>query len=154
VWKVVGKTGTFGLLCLFFSLALVVPGETGKGPMDIPEAKTEILDGLIIEYSGTNLALLKLAFALRSFAMAAFMTSLFIPVSFSGLFGISSIILAIFDFMLFWVKVFVVQMIFVTLTRTVFGRLKIWQASRFYVLKATGLSIAGMILLSIDVMVR
>ena len=154
VWGAVGKIGTFGLSCLFLSLVLVVPGETGKGPMDIPEAKTEILDGLIIEYSGTNLALLKIVFALRSFAMAVFMTSLFVPVSLSSLLGIGGFIVAIFDILFFWVKVFVVQMVFVTLMRTSFGRLKIAQASQFYVMKVAGLSIAGMILLSIDVMVR
>lgn len=154
VWKAVGKTGVFGLLCLFFSLILVIPGETGKGPMDIPEAKTEILDGLIIEYSGVNLALFKITFALRSFAMAAFVTSLFIPVSLAGLLGVSGFLVAIFDFLFFWVKVFVVQMVFVTLMRTAFGRLKIWQASQFYVMKVAGLSIAGMLLLSIDIMTR
>ncbi|MDR2176250.1 MAG: NADH-quinone oxidoreductase subunit H [Synergistaceae bacterium] len=154
VWKAVGKTGTFGLLCLFLSLVMVIPGETGKGPMDIPEAKTEILDGLIIEYSGANLALFKVTFALRSFAMAAFMTSLFVPFSLAGLLGSGGLLVAVFDFLFFWVKVFAVQMVFVTLMRTAFGRLKIWQASRFYVLKAAGLSVAGMILLSIDVMIR
>ena len=153
VWKVVGKIGTFGLLCLFLSLVMVIPGETGKGPMDIPEAKTEILDGLIIEYSGANLALFKITFALRSFAMAAFMTSLFVPFSLAGLFSTGGFLIAIFDFLFFWVKVFAVQMLFVTLMRTAFGRLKIWQASQFYVMKAAGLSVAGMILLSIDVMV-
>jgi formate hydrogenlyase subunit 4 len=154
VWKVVGKVGVFGLLCLFLSLVFVIPGETGKGPMDIPEAKTEILDGLIIEYSGVNLALFKVTFALRSFAMAAFMTTLFVPVSISSLLGAGGFLVAIFDFVFFWVKVFVVQMLFVTLMRTAFGRLKIWQASQFYVMRVAGLSLAGMLLLSIDVMIR
>ncbi|MDR3230174.1 MAG: NADH-quinone oxidoreductase subunit H [Synergistaceae bacterium] len=154
IWKVVGKTGVIGLSCLFLSLVLVVPGELGKGPMDIPEAKTEILDGLIIEYSGVNLALFKLTFALRPFAMAAFMTSLFVPVSLASLLGVGGFIVAIFDFLFFWVKVFVVQMLFVTVMRTTFGRLKIWQASQFYIMKVAGLSIAGMILLSIDVIAR
>ncbi|GHV39436.1 CO-induced hydrogenase subunit K [Synergistales bacterium] len=154
IWQAVGKTGTFGLLCLFVSLVLVVPGETGKGPMDIPEAKTEILDGLIIEYSGTNLAMFKLTFALRAFAISVFMTSLFLPISFKSMFGISGVIVAVFDFIFFWVKVFAVQMVFVTLMRTAFGRLKIWQASKFYVVRAAGLSLTGMILLSIDVLLR
>jgi formate hydrogenlyase subunit 4 len=98
--------------------------------------------------------LFKITFALRSFAMAAFLTSLFVPFSFAGLFDTGGILIAVFDFLLFWVKVFAVQMIFVTLMRTAFGRLKIGQASRFYVMRAAGLSIAGMILLSIDVLVR
>lgn len=154
VWKMVGKTGVFGLLCLFLSLILVIPGEIGKGPMDIPEAKTEILDGLIIEYSGVNLALFKVVFALRSFAMAVFVTSLFVPVSIASLLGVSGFVVAVFDFFFFWVKVFVVQMLFVTLMRTACGRLKIWQASQFYIMKVAGLSIAGMLLLTIDVMTR
>ncbi|MDR2529652.1 MAG: NADH-quinone oxidoreductase subunit H [Synergistaceae bacterium] len=154
VWSAVGETGDFGLLCLFLSLVFVVPGEIGKGPMDIPEAKTEILDGIIIEYSGANLALFKITFALRSFAMAAFVTSLFVPASLAGLLGGGGFIVAVLDFLLYWVKVFVVQMVFVTLMRTAFGRLKIWQASRFYVMRVAGLSVAGMLLLSIDVMIR
>lgn len=153
VWKAVGEVGDVGLVCLFLSLVFIVPGEIGKGPMDIPEAKTEILDGLIIEYSGVNLALLKVTFALRSFTMSAFMTSLFVPLSFAGIFG-GGFFVAILDFLFFWVKVFLVQMIFVTLMRTSFGRLKIWQASQFYVMRVAGLSVTGMILLSIDVMTR
>jgi formate hydrogenlyase subunit 4 len=133
---------------------MVIPGETGKGPMDIPEAKTEILDGLIIEYSGVNLAMLKMTFALRSFAMAAFTTSLFAPLSLAGMFGVGGIVMAILDFGFFWLKVFVVQMLFVTLMRTAFGRLKIWQASRFYWVNAAGISLVGMLLISIDVMTR
>lgn len=154
IWSAVGKIGIMGLGCLFFALILVIPGETGKGPMDIPEAKTEILDGLIIEYSGVNLALFKLAFALRSFAMAMLTTSLFVPFSFSSLLGFNGIVIAILDFLFFWVKVFAVQMLFVTLMRTAFGRLKIWQASQFYIMKVAGLSFAGMLLLSIDVLTR
>jgi len=154
VWQAVGKTGAFGLACLFLSLILVIPGETGKGPMDIPEAKTEILDGLIIEYSGVNLAMLKVTFALRSFAMAAFTTSLFVPWSLAGMLGVGGFFVAIFDFLFFWVKVFVVQMTFVTLMRTAFGRFKIWQASSFYLIRTTGLALTGMLLLSIDVMTR
>jgi len=154
IWKVVGKIGAFGVACLFLSLVMVVPGETGKGPMDIPEAKTEILDGLVIEYSGVNLALLKVTFALRSFAMAAFTTSLFVPLSLSGMLGVGGFVVAVFDFLFFWVKVFAVQMVFVTLMRTAFGRLKIWQASSFYLVKAAGFSLVGMLLLSIDVMIR
>jgi len=147
IWSAVGKIGSFGLACLFLSLIMVVPGETGKGPMDIPEAKTEILDGLIIEYSGVNLALLKITFALRSFAMAAFITSLFVPWSFNGMFGIGG-------FLFFWGKVFVVQMVFVTLMRTAFGRYKIQQASSFYLVNVTVFSLVGMLLLSVDIMTR
>ena len=154
IWSMVGRIGAFGLVCLFLALVMVVPGETGKGPMDIPEAKTEILDGLIIEYSGVNLAMMKMTFALRSFAIAAFITSLFMPWSLAGVLGGGGFIVAIFDFLFFWVKIFLVQMVFVTIMRTAFGRFKIWQASKFYLINVAGLSLTGMLLISIDVMTR
>ena len=135
--------------CLFLSLILVVPGETGKGPMDIPEAKTEILDGLIIEYSGRNLALFKIVFALRATALSALITVLFFPWSIASSLTLRGVLLFAFDFLFFWVKVFLVQAIVVTLMRTMFGRFKIWQASEFYLIKVAGLSIAGMILASV-----
>ncbi|MBP6333050.1 MAG: NADH-quinone oxidoreductase subunit H, partial [Aminivibrio sp.] len=91
VWGVVGKVGFLGIFCLFLALVLVVPGETGKGPMDIPEAKTEILEGLVIEYSGTNLAMFKITFALRATAMAAIITAIFFPWSLGSFLGFGSI---------------------------------------------------------------
>ena len=154
IWSVVGEAGFIGLICLALSLIMVIPGETGKGPMDIPEAKTEILEGFIIEYSGANLALYKITFALRSTAMAAVLTSIFFPFSLGGLIGLSGPLLALIDFVGFWIKLAIVQLIFITVMRTMFGRLKIWQASDFYLVKVAMLSIAGMILISADIMMR
>ncbi len=152
VWSVVGKVGLLGIACLFLAFLLVVPGETGKGPMDIPEAKTEILDGLIIEYSGRNLALFKITFALRALAVSALMVTLFLPWSLGRPLGLSGALLFILDFLWFWVKVFLTQIVVITVMRTAFGRLKIWQASEFYLVKVAGLSIAGMILASLDML--
>lgn len=152
MWNVVGKMGILGLLCLFAALLMVVPGETGKGFMDIPEAKTEILEGIIIEYSGTNLAMFKITFALRALAMSAIIVALFVPFSLGKLLNLNGTMLFVVDFLWFWVKVFVMQVFGVTFIRTAFGRLKIWQASQFYWIKIAGLSLAGMILMSIDVL--
>lgn len=154
IWSVVREAGFVGLICLALSLIMVIPGETGKGPMDIPEAKTEILDGFIIEYSGTNLALFKITFALRSTAMAAVLTSIFFPFSLGELVGMSGLFLKLVDFVGFWVKIALVQLVFVTVMRTMFGRLKIWQASHFYLVKVAMLSFAGMILISADIIMR
>lgn len=153
VWGMSGKIGFIGIFCLMVALVLVVPGETGKGPMDIPEAKTEILDGLIIEYSGRNLAMFKITFALRAMALSALITALFFPWSPASFLRLGGIFLFTFDFVWFWVKVFVVQIFVVTLMRTTFGRFKIWQASEFYLVKVAGLSIAGMILASLGLVV-
>ena len=154
IWSVVGEAGFVGLICLALSLIMVIPGETTKGPMDISEAKTEILDGVIIEYSGTNLALYKITFALRATAMAAILTAIFFPFSLGRLVGLTGPLLALIDFAGFWIKIAVVQLVFITVMRTMFGRLKIWQASQFYLVKVGMLSLAGMILISADIMMR
>ena len=153
VWGMSGKIGFIGIFCLMVALVLVVPGETGKGPMDIPEAKTEILDGLIIEYSGRNLAMFKITFALRAMALSALITALFFPWSPASFLRLGGVFLFAFDFVWFWVKVFVVQIFVVTLMRTTFGRFKIWQASEFYLVKVAGLSIAGMLLASLGLVI-
>lgn len=152
VWGVVGKAGIFGLVLLMVSLILVIPGETGKGIMDITEAKTEILEGLTIEYSGTNLAMIHLAISLRALAMSGVIVGLFIPWSLGASIGFSGGLLFAIDFVWFWVKTFAVAILGVTLIRTAYGRFKIWQASEFYWFKTAGLALAGMILLSLDVL--
>jgi formate hydrogenlyase subunit 4 len=155
VWSMMGSiTGFIGLICLLLSLILVIPAEVGKGIMDIPEAKTEILDGLIIEYSGANLALYKITFALRATAIAAFLTALFFPYSLGKTLWLSGPLLALADFFWFWIKTAFVQAIVITVFRTAYGRLKIWQAAEFYLLKVSGLSIAGMFLISADVLMK
>jgi len=151
VWSVAGWTGGFGLLGLLFALMAVVPAEVGKVPMDIAEAKTEILEGLICEYSGRNLAMLKAAFALRTLVMCALVVSLFFPWSLGAPLGLTGVALFAVDFVFFWIKVFLVQVVGVTLIRTAFGRYKIWQASQLYWLPIAGLAVAGMVLLSLDV---
>jgi formate hydrogenlyase subunit 4 len=151
VWSVVGWTGLFGLGCLLVALLAVVPAEVGKVPMDIAEAKTEILEGLICEYSGRNLAMFKLAFSLRTLVMCAVVVSLFFPWTIGLRLGLQGPMLFMADFLFFWVKVFLMQVIGVTTIRTAFGRFKIWQASQFYWFHIAGLSLAGMVLLSLDV---
>jgi formate hydrogenlyase subunit 4 len=83
--------------------------------------------------------------------MCAIVVSLFLPWSLGKMFQIEGPIFFLVDFVFFWVKVFVVQVLAVTLIRTAFGRYKIWQASQFYWINIAGLSLAGMILLSLDV---
>ncbi|EFC92448.1 respiratory-chain NADH dehydrogenase subunit 1 [Dethiosulfovibrio peptidovorans DSM 11002] len=154
VWSVVGKAGFLGLICLFVAILTVIPGETGKGLMDIPEAKTEILEGVTVEYSGVNLALLHIGFNLRGAAISALVVSLFFPFSLGKAIGLSGVPMAIIDFPWFWVKVFLVEVFGVTFLRTAFGRLKIWQASHFYWAQVGALSLAGMILISVDVLLH
>jgi len=153
IWGVANWMGILGLLALLVALMAVVPAEVGKVPMDIAEAKTEILEGLISEYSGRNLAMFKLTFALRNSAMCAVVVSLFFPWNIGAVLGLSGGGLLLADFVFFWVKVLLLQVFGVTVIRTAFGRFKIWQASQFYWVQVGGLAFAGMILLTLDVLV-
>lgn len=152
LWGVVGWPGILGLAALLTALLAVVPAEAGKVPMDIAEAKTEILEGLIAEYSGRNLAMFKITFAYRALGMCALVVTLFFPWSLGRALGLHGALLVALDFLWFWVKVLLVQVFGVTLVRTAFGRFKIWQASQFYWIQAAGVAFAGMLLLSLDVM--
>ncbi len=151
VWNTVGFIGGMGLFSLLLALLGVVPAEVGKVPMDIAEAKTEILEGLLVEYSGRNLALFKLTFALRSLAMSALLVPLFFPFSLGKILGLHGAYFVVVDFLWFWVKVLLVQIAAITIVRTMYGRFKIWQASQFYWFQMGGLALAGMILVTLDV---
>ena len=153
IWGVADWIGILGLFALFLALMAVVPAEVGKVPMDIAEAKTEILEGLISEYSGRNLAMFKLTFALRNSAMCAVVVSLFFPWNIGAVLGLTGAGLLLADFVFFWLKVLLLQVFGVTVIRTAFGRFKIWQASQFYWVQVGGLALAGMILLSLDSLV-
>lgn len=152
VWSMVGWIGFIGLVCFAISLLMVVPGESGTGIMDIAEAKTEILEGMTVEFSGMNLAIVNLSLALRSIAFSAFIVCIFFPGSLVP--GAPVVLGYILDFFWFWIKVLVVALIGVTYLRSIFGRLKIWQASRFYWFYVGVLSFAGMILVTAEVALR
>jgi formate hydrogenlyase subunit 4 len=149
-----GWAGNVGLFSLFLVLLAVAPAESGKAPMDMPEAKTEILEGLIVEYSGRNLALLKLVFALRTTAVSALIVCLFLSGSLGRAVGLNGVALFGVDLVLFWMKVLLVQVFGITLIRTAFGRLRTAQAAIFYWIPVGGLSLAGMALLALDVWTR
>lgn len=152
-WSLVGWIGFIGLVCFVISALMVSPGESGTGLMDIAEAKTEILEGMTIEFSGVNLAIVNLSMALRSIAFSALIVSLFFPGTlFAG--KIPSYIACVGDFIWFWIKVLATSLLGVTYLRSIFGRLKIWQASRFYWFYVGILSLAGMILITVETMLR
>lgn len=152
-WSMVGWSGFIGLLCFLFSALMITPGESGTGLMDITEAKTEILEGMTVEFSGVNLALVNLAVTVRSLAFSALIVSLFFPGSlFAG--SLPKTMGYVVDFLWFWLKVLATALFGVTYLRSIFGRLKIWQAARFYWGYVGLLSLAGMILITVEIMLH
>lgn len=53
--------------------------ETGRKPYDLAEAEQELQEGLLSEYSGSDLALIQTAMLLKQFSMFGFFLMLFVP---------------------------------------------------------------------------
>jgi len=154
IWNLVGPVGIMGTLILLLVLLLVTPGELGKVPFDLAEAETEIAGGLLVEYSGRNLALFYIANAIRAFAVLSLVVALFFPYNLSLLIGMeASAPAVVVDALFFLLKVFLVMFVSVVLIRSAMARFKINQATRVYVVIMTVISLVGLILLWVDLIV-
>lgn len=150
LWAVVGPLGVIGLLLLLLALLVVTPAELAKIPFDIPEAETEIAGGLMAEYSGRNLAMFYLADAIKMVVMASLTVALFFPYGLAAVFGVSGFLGGLIDVIFYLVKVFAVILVAVVTVRVGFARLKIAQATRLFWLPVTGVSLLGLLLLTLD----
>jgi len=150
LWTQVGPLGVLGLALLFGALLVVTPAELSKIPFDIPEAETEIAGGLMVEYSGVNLALFYLADALKTVAMGALVVGLFIPYGIAAPLGIPGVGGQVLDLVFFFVKLFCVIFAAVTTVRVAFARLKVDQIARGFWLPLTAVALAGLLLLVLD----
>ncbi|MBD3271315.1 MAG: hypothetical protein GF384_02105 [Elusimicrobia bacterium] len=115
------------LLCIQAKLGLV--------PFDIPEAETELAGGLLIEYSGTPLAIFKLVKTMLLCTLPFFLMILFMGgIQFSGLHSINGILK------------FIGIVALITVIRNTNPRVRIDQAVRFFWGPMTVLAVIGVIL--------
>lgn len=155
IWNnVTGPLGFIGFAILLFVLVIVTPAELSKIPFDAPEAETEIAGGLLVEYSGRNLAMFYLTDAVKTVVMASLIIALFIPynlstLSFLGLESGSYLAYAV-DIIFYLVKLFLVILFSVTVIRVAIARLKIDQIVYTYWIPLTLLSLVGLILIMWD----
>jgi NADH-quinone oxidoreductase subunit H len=77
----------FGWFCPLAAIAffMIILAKTDLLPFDQPEAKTEIMGGVLVEYSGVGLGLFKLSNAILKFALVNLMVSMFFPGPFIGI---------------------------------------------------------------------
>jgi len=123
---------------------LCIPAAAEAVPFDIPEAKTEIVHGPVIEYGGPYLALVKLAKAASNFALTFLVASLFFytPALFEGYVSLGlggALFLCLVTALIFMILT-------ITVPRTIFARLKIGQAFKFYWLFPLTLSMLSVVL--------
>lgn len=131
---------TLKLLPAALAFLMIIPGEAGVIPFDIAEGETEICEGSLVEYSGKYLAVLKLTQSIKGFIMSALFVSLFLGGSICN----SKII----NILIFIIITCIVMFFSITVVRTVFGRLKINQALKFYWTIPTILSLISLILVN------
>ncbi|MEM0360008.1 MAG: complex I subunit 1 family protein [Candidatus Diapherotrites archaeon] len=145
IWELVGPVGSIGVFLLLLALMLVMPVELGRIPGDIAEAKTEIADGVLVEYSGRNLALFNLAQDVRTIAFAALVVALFFPYNFSPSIAILGFpIEVIANAAFFLVKLFIVVFAGSIFVHVAVARFKVDQAAKAYWGPVLTVALAGM----------
>jgi len=116
---------------------ICIPAATDAVPFDVSEAKTEIVYGPLVEYGGPFLALFKLAKSASNLALTLLAATLFfyLPAVFGvyALLGLSDLLICLVFALIFW-------FLTITVPRTIFARLRVGQAFKFYWLVALPLS--------------
>ncbi|MHC1625848.1 MAG: respiratory chain complex I subunit 1 family protein [Methanoculleaceae archaeon] len=150
VWAVVGIPGAIGSILLLIALALVTPAEVSRLPCDTPEAETEIAGGLLVEYSGRNLAIFTMAQGVKTLAMASLAVAIFLPWNPSWYIPLDPAAAYLVDAVFFIFKVVVVAFFSITLLRTTMARFQINRLVTMYWGYIAALTLAGMALLVAD----
>lgn len=132
IWDVVGPFGVVGCLILLLVLVWVTPAELSRVPCDTPEAETELAGGVIVEYSGRNLALLTAAQGVKSVAMAGLAVALFLPWNPSWYYSLAPATAMAVDFVFYLVKITAVLFISVSVIRVSMARFRITQVVSLY----------------------
>jgi formate hydrogenlyase subunit 4 len=156
IWTLVGPIGFMGLLLLLGTMLLVAPGELGRIPFDAPEAETEIAGGLLVEYSGRNLALFYLSLAVKTIVVTSLIVALFFPWNFTQLVPITCcpLLAGAANVAFFLAKTLLVLFFAVTLIRVSVARFRINQIVDVYWKILGTLSILGLILVMVDAHIR
>lgn len=150
IWTLVGPLGLIGALLLLLVLAFVTPAELSRIPFDTQEAETELAGGLLVEYSGRNLAMFYLAQGVKTLVLSAVIVAIFFPWNLSALIAMPLWIALPADLLFFLVKAILVMFFAVTLVRVGMARFRINQVVSIYWIYLSVIGIAGLLLLMAD----
>jgi formate hydrogenlyase subunit 4 len=150
VWGLVGPLGIIGVLILFVILLIVTPAELSRIPFDTPEAETELAGGILVEYSGKNLALYTLTQGVKMVVMASLAVALFIPYRLSAMLPAPAIVQPVLDLVFYLFLVVLVVFVSVSLIRVAMARFRINQVVSVYWIYFSLIGIAGMLLIMAD----
>ncbi|EAX48209.1 respiratory-chain NADH dehydrogenase, subunit 1 [Thermosinus carboxydivorans Nor1] len=128
----------YTMLPALLAFLAFIPGNMGVVPFDIPEAETEIVEGPILEYSGTSLALFKLTSSLKMVVVLGLAIALFFPTPLG-----ENMLLNLLWYIL---KYLILMVISITVVRASTGRVRIDQAFKFYLKYPTALALISLVL--------
>jgi formate hydrogenlyase subunit 4 len=154
IWGLVGPLGMIGALILFLVLLIVTPAELSRIPFDTPEAETELAGGILVEYSGKNLALFTLTQGVKTVVMASLAVALFLPYRLSEVLPAPAIIQPVLDLLFYLVLVVLVAFVAVSLIRVSMARFRINQVVSVYWIYISLIGIAGLLLVMADHILR
>ncbi len=150
LWGEVGLLGIIGLILILLALVIVMPAELAKVPFDVGEAETEIAEGVLVEYSGRNLAMFYLADGVKTVALASLMVALFFPWGIAETLSLSGLMADAANIIFYLVKVSLVIFFGVSLIRVGVARLRISQVVSTYWVSITLMALLGLVLLMWD----
>jgi formate hydrogenlyase subunit 4 len=153
VWGLVGPLGVIGLLFLLVVLLIVTPAELSRIPFDTPEAETELAGGILVEYSGKNLALFSLTQGVKTVAMASLVVALFFPYSLAAFIGLGGITAAVIDILFYIALITLVAFVSVSVIRVSMARFRINQVVSVYWVYLAIAGLAGLLLVMADHMI-
>ena len=150
VWGLVGPLGMIGFFILLVILLIVTPAELSRIPFDTPEAETELAGGILVEYSGKNLALFSLAQGVKTVAMSALIVAIFFPYSLAAVFGLTGIPGIFLDIFWFIALITLVSFVAVSVIRVSMARFRINQVVSVYWVYLAVAGLVGLILVMGD----
>ena len=131
-------------------LLIVTPAELSRIPFDTPEAETELAGGILVEYSGKNLALFSLTQGVKTVAMASLVVALFFPYSLAAFIGLGGITAAVIDILFYIALITLVAFISVSVIRVSMARFRINQVVSVYWVYIAIAGLAGLLLVMVD----
>ena len=131
-------------------LLIVTPAELSRIPFDTPEAETELAGGILVEYSGKNLALFSLTQGVKTVAMASLVVALFFPYSLAAFIGLGGIPAAVIDILFYIALITLVAFISVSVIRVSMARFRINQVVSVYWVYIAIAGLAGLLLVMVD----
>ena len=127
--------GSISGIILFIVMIFCIQAKLALVPFDMPEAETEIAGGIMIEFSGTTYAMIKLAKYIMFFILPAFLIGLLWGgLNFQGINILWSVLKILFVVLL------------LTLIRNTNPRVKIKQAIRYFLVWMNLLAIIAIVL--------